>query len=247
MTINDTQLIKEMTKCQNYLHSWGNANQVSFDPNKESFHILHPKSKTSGSFTMLGITFDIQLKMEQGICEIAAKGHTRLSMLLRCRRFYSREYLLRLYKSLVLSGIEFATPALYHCSEYALRPLETIQERLSKELGFGEVKLLMQHSLAPFRCRRDIAMLGLLHRIMKGWAPNCFNKFIYSWSGPSYPRSLRAPHLRHNPQIHDPSDGTESRLMNRSIFGLIYAYNCLPQVVVDSCSISISQRHLQRA
>ena len=105
----------------------------------------------------------------------------------------------------------------------------------------------MQHSLAPLRCRRDIAMLGLLHRIMKGWAPTCFNEFIIASSGPSFPRGLRAPHLRYNRKIHDPSDGTESRLMSRSIFGLIYAYNCLPQVVVDSCSISIFQRHLQRA
>ena len=35
--------------------------------------------------------------------------------------------------------------------------------------------------------------------------------------------------------------------MSRSIFGLIYTYNCLPQIVVDSASISITQRHLHRA
>ena len=35
--------------------------------------------------------------------------------------------------------------------------------------------------------------------------------------------------------------------MSRSILGLIYTYSCLPQIVVDSASISISQRHLQRA
>ena len=107
--------------------------------------------------------------------------------------------------------------------------------------------LLLHHSLAPLRCRRDIAMLGLLQRVMMGWAPACFQQFIYASNGPSFPRSLRAPHLRHNRQINDPSDGTESRLMSRSIFSLIYTYNCLPQIVVDSSSISIFQRHLQRA
>ena len=181
--------MEAMGKCQNYLHAWGNANQICFDPNKESFHILHPKSKQSGSFRMLGINFDIQLKMEQAICEIAAQSHTRLSMLLRCRKFYDREYLLRLYKSFVLSGIEFATPALYHSSEYALRPLEKVQDRLLEELGFTEMDLLLHHSLAPLRCRRDIAMLGLLQRVMMGWAPACFQQSIYASSGPSFPRS----------------------------------------------------------
>ena len=115
-----------------------------------------------------------------------------------------------------------------------------------EELQIGEKEALLEYSLAPLRLRRDMAMLGLLHRINMGWAPSCLRKFIYAADGPSFPRSLRAPELRHSRQLNEVSDGTESRLFNRSVFGLVYTYNCLPQVVVDSTKVSIFQRHLQR-
>ena len=38
----DSDIQVEMRQCQDALHSWGSANQVVFDPAKESFHILHP-------------------------------------------------------------------------------------------------------------------------------------------------------------------------------------------------------------
>ena len=91
-----------------------------------------------------------------------------------------------------------------------------------------------------------MAMLGLLHRINLGIAPACLSKFIYRVHGPSFPRDLRAPGLRHCIQLNDVSDGSGSRLFERSIFGLIYTYNCLPQFVVDSLKIPVFQRHLQR-
>ena len=160
--------------------------------------------------------------------------------------FYPSNILLRLYKQFVLSGIEFATPAIYHATEFALRPLERVQRRILEELQYDEKEALLVHALAPLPSRRDMAMLGLLHRINLGMAPACLSEFIYRAHGPSFPRSLRAPGLRHSRQIHDVSDGSTSSLYERSIFGLIYTYNCLPQFVVDSVKIPISQRHLQR-
>ena len=126
----------------------GIANQVIFDPIKESFHILHPRYSSNDSFKMLGIKFDTQLKMDQSICEIAAQGHSRITMILRCRRFYPCKILLRLYKQFVLSGIEFATPTTYHANDYALSPLDRLQQRMLDELEYGEKEALLDHALA---------------------------------------------------------------------------------------------------
>ena len=167
-------------------------------------------------------------------------------MILRCRRFYPCKVLLRLYKQFVLSGIEFATPAIYHATDYALSPLERVQRRMLDELQYTEKDALLDHALAPLQCRRDMAMLGLLHRIIMGWAPACLQKFIYYADAPTFPRSYRAPDLRHNRQIHDVSSGSESRLFQRSIFKLVYTCNVLPQIVVDSRNVHIFQKHLQR-
>ena len=34
-------MLSDLRDAQRELHLWGQANQVSFDPKKESFHILH--------------------------------------------------------------------------------------------------------------------------------------------------------------------------------------------------------------
>lgn len=184
--------------------------------------------------------------MEQGICELAAQCHVRISTILRCRRFYDTRTLVRFYKSFVLSYIEFATPTMFHATRYALSPLDRIQNRLLGELEICEELALFEFSLAPLRSRRDIAMLGLIHRVSLNEAPSVFNEFIYASKSTNFPRSLRGANLRHNKKLHDPVTSTSSAMFNRSISGLIYAYNLLPQHVVDSRSVSIFQTYLQR-
>ena len=94
-------------------------------------------------------------------------------MIMWCRKFYPCNILLRLYKQFVLSGIGFATPAIYHATEFALAPLERVQHRILEELQYDEKEALLVHVLAPLRSRRDMVMLGLLHRINLGIAPAC--------------------------------------------------------------------------
>ena len=99
-------------------------------------------------------------------------------MILRVRRFYGKEVLLRFYKSFVLSYLEFGTRAVYYVTDYALSLLDRVQERILTELQISETDGICQYSLAPLRCRRDIAMLGLLHRINRTWARQVFGKFV---------------------------------------------------------------------
>ena len=53
-----------MDKCQEELHKWGEANQVSFDPMKESKHILSLTESDGASFKVLGLTWDTALSMK---------------------------------------------------------------------------------------------------------------------------------------------------------------------------------------
>ena len=62
-----------------------------------------------------------------------------------------------------------------------------------------------------------------------------------------FPGGYRERHLRHNRQLHDYEHGSDSRIFQRSIFGLVNAYNLLPQSVVDLKSTHLFQHHLQRA
>ena len=87
---------------QTTLHAWAAANQMTFDPSKESMHVLHRGDDAGGNFKILGCTYDTQLKMQSAFQEIAREGRWRLRVLLRPRRFYNMKQLLGLYKSHIL-------------------------------------------------------------------------------------------------------------------------------------------------
>ena len=61
-----------------------------------------------------------------------------------------------------------------------------------------------------------------------------------------FPRNLRDPERRHNRQTRDQNEACASRQYRRSIFRLIYAYNLLPQKVVDA-PMKLFQKYLQHA
>ena len=146
----------------------------------------------------------------------------------------------------MLSYLEFAIPAVYHATNFALAPLHRVQKRMLNELIISEKEALFDYSLAPLSCRRDMALMGLLHRINTKSAPKVFDEFIKPTTTCHFPRGLRDPDRRHNRQLYDPNEGIESRQFRRSIFRLVYAYNLLPQIVVD-CPVKIFQRYLQYA
>ena len=242
----DNDILSKLQECQRSLHSWGTANQVMFDPGKESFHILHPRKPYGDNFKMLGVTFDPKLMMDSAACEVAAEAGWRMRALLRCRRFYSKAELVRMYKAQVLSYIESSTPAIYHAPQFYLAPVDNIQQLFLNELEISSAEALLDYNLAPLTSRRDISMMGLLHRIVLGDAPEQFNKYIRLQSAAAYPRGWAFRIPRHNCQLFDPVDGTHSRIMERSVFGLIHSYNMLPQRVVDAKTVSEFQSRLQR-
>ena len=131
------------------------------------------------------------------------------------------------YKSQILSYLESGTPALYHSTPSVLAQLDRIQDHLLNELGLTAEAALLQHNLAPLATRRDVSMLGMLHKITLGIAPRQFLQFICPQPLPNTPRGWRLQACRHTKQLLDPIDGTHSKLMFRSVYGLIYTNNLL--------------------
>ena len=89
-------------------------------------------------------------------------------------------------------------------------------------------------------------MLGLIHRTVLGKGPPQFKDFFFGETRPHFPRSLRSEALRHNRQLQDPIGADASNALGRSVLGMIYTYNVLPQGVVDCASVSGFQRSLQK-
>ena len=151
-------------ECQRELHKWGASNRVVFDPGKESVHVVSTTSPEGGNFTILGVEFDPKLVMRDAVTDLVTHCRWKLQQLLRGRRYFSVKATVQLYKAHLLSFLEYRTPALYHASPSVLAPLDQLQRHLLHELGLTEEDALVHFALAPLQVRRDVAMLGVVHR-----------------------------------------------------------------------------------
>ena len=129
-----------------------------------------------------------------------------------------------------MSYLEYRTPAIYHATRAILRRLDTVQTRFLKVIGVDEVTALNKFHLAPLTTRRDIAMLGLIHRTAMGKGPAQFKEFF-----------KRDPHSK---VLHDPRSDCNAPITKRSALGLVAIYNMLPPRVLRSKTVSAFQKKL---
>ena len=227
----NTIIKTSLDMCQQELRKWGAANQVAFDAGKGRQHIISLSDPIGGEFEMLGVIFDTALSMSAAISELVSAAGWKLRTLIRTRRFYSEADLVILYKAHLLSFLEYRTPAIYHATRALLRRLDAVQSGFLRDIGIDEVTALVRFHLAPLSTRRDIAMLGLIHRTAMGKGPpqfqDCFRKA-------SDGRSLL-----------DPRRDSTSPLIKRSALGLVAVYNMLPPRLLSARSVSAFQRSLQ--
>ena len=148
--------------------------------------------------------------------------------------------------------IEYRTAAIYHACDSALESLDHVQDKLLEAAGASKVDVVLKLNLAPLAARRDIALLGLIHRTVLGGGPNHFKKFF----------KLAGPHEgahagRHRLQLIEDNSGhwtdfafpgsRPAEYIRRSMFGLVGIYNRLPAEVVEAAStVGTFQSGLQR-
>ena len=250
-TTTEAQARAALRRCQTSLHRWGAANKVTFDPGKESFHAIHRTRSFGDNFKILGVLFDCQLTMRSAAQEIAREAGWKAKALLRCRRFYSQGELVKLYKAQVLSFIESRTPAIHHAAPSVLDAIDRVQRRFLREVGLSEIDALIRHRLAPLSARRDIAMLGLVHRVSHGRAPGPLVDLL-SAGPPQHVRPAEASVTRGILRRHDRqmpeyiSRGGHTETLRRSCFGLITVWNLLPPEVANAKRTKTCQKLLQK-
>ena len=188
--LSNEVLMEEMSDCQATLHKWGRANKVQFDAGKESMHILHQRKPEGDGFEMFGVKFDTKLRMELQVQSLVNRCRWKLKTLLRTRRYFTEEQLVQQYKMHILPFLEFCTPAVYHATATALAPLNKLQTTFLKELGLTPLEALRKYKLAPLETRRDIALLGVVHRTVLKQGPPQFQRWFRPAECTSFSLSL---------------------------------------------------------
>ena len=66
----------------------------------------------------------------------------------------------------------------YHATRKVLQQRGDIQKNFLRQISIDERTSLLEFNLAPLRTRRDIAMLGLVHRTVLGKGPVHFKEIF---------------------------------------------------------------------
>lgn len=244
----DDTIRADLRKCQEKLHTWGRAHQVEFDASKESEHILATCGRGVGkNFKLLGAVFDVGLIMADCISDLVSSCSWKIASILRTRRYFPISDLISIYKTKILSFIEARTPAIYHACSTHLQKLDAVQTRFLRDLGLSEKQALINFNLAPLSTRRDVAMMGLIHRTVLGKGPPHFREFFRPAPPGRERQQTRRSCLRHNQQLQQIQNNARPYLeiMKRSALGLASVYNLLPQCFVDAETVSKFQSKLQ--
>jgi hypothetical protein len=178
------------------------------------------------------VVFDDNLKMEAAVDQVVKDASWKMKTLLRTQKFYTDAELVILYKAHLLGFVEYRTAAIYHALRSVLRRLDNVQTRFLRDAGVDDVTALMEFNLAPLSMRRDIAMLGMIHRAALGQGPPQLRQFFRRRPG-----SL---------MLADPNDGTTRHpLIKRSAWGLLPVYNRLGSGAHSIASVKDFQFFLQ--
>ena len=99
-----------------------------------------------------------------------------------------------------------------------------------------DLEAISDYRLAPLNSRRDMAMLGLIHRTVIGEGPDQFKKYFVRESESRHPDG-RENQRRHDKQLISYRKGKFLDIMATSALGLIDVYNLLPQATVDADTV----------
>ena len=81
-------ILSDIGEVQADLHRWGRANQIAFDPGKESKHILCKQHPYGNSFKILGIVFDTKLLVTKAVDDVLNNVRWRVAILNRIKHMY---------------------------------------------------------------------------------------------------------------------------------------------------------------
>ena len=227
---SDDAIFDALKGCQEAVHGWGASNRVSFDKEKEEFCILHHISGSGADFRLLGPVIDSKLTMHSAVYKVASKARPKLYALLRTRRFYSNVDLILQFKVHILPILESVIGAIYHATPIILAQIDRIKEHFLKEIDLSFATAFLKFNFAPLQLRRDIAMLGVLHKCTLGIAHPSL-AYMFPAASPTQTQTryyTRLGSRRHNKQILDRCQSDQLEFFRRSLFGLVGVYNLLP-------------------
>ena len=242
LAISNENLTRTMQCCRADVHKWGRVNRVTFDADKEHIVVIHPILAHGDPFKLLGCLVDFKLQMHQAMDAILAQIRPKVKSILRTRTHYDISSMIGQFKTHIWGLMEIHNDAIFHAASSALAKIDHVQQHFLDELGISDGEAFLRFNFASPLLRRNIGILGLLHKRVLGKGHPIFQRLL------PFHRdvfgSLRP--AEHNRQLygHILEVNRQYNLHDRSIFSMVYVYNRLSQNVVEENSVKIFQSRL---
>jgi len=236
VSVSNRDVLKDMELTQKKVHRWGDINRVEMDAEKEHTMVIHPLHGEGPDFKLLGCRADVKLTMLPHIEYILQLARPKIKAMLRTRGMYDQASMLMQYKTHIWSIIEHHSASIRHACASSLARLDSLQRGFLNEMDMTEDAAFIFHNFAPPTLRRDIGMLGFLHKRVLGHCHPALTKFL--------PMALGAGWHDKPLQSFDHLCPYRRELFHRSLFGMIHVYNRLPQYIVDLPTVQSFQKEL---
>ena len=133
---------------------------------------------------------------------------------------------------------------LFHAARSLLKKLDGAQDHYLRELDLSPAQAFLDFNFAPAALRRDVAVLGVLHKRVIGKCHPSYNRLL-PWRSDRFPEPRELGHSKQL-YVHSVEVSNHQAIFNRSIFGMVTIYNDLPQDVVDATSVGALQHKLMQ-
>ena len=137
------------------------------------------------------------------------------------------------YKIHILGILESVTAGIYHAGVSVLAPLDRLQTTFVHNFNIDVTEAFMRYNLAPLALRRDIAMLGFLHKCNMPDAPAHMKRLLPGRTGKRLWNILSF-----NRRVFHPD------LAKKSKFNSTTVYNALPHYTRSLESVQEFQHEL---
>ena len=170
---------------------------------------------------------DLDLPMHSAIDQLLAKIRPKTKAILRTRAYYQPAELLNQYKTHVWSLVEFHCGGYFHASDTLLKKIAHNQKQFLHEIGVTTAQAFLDYNFAPTELRRNIAILGLLHKRVLGLCHPSFERLL-AWYTQRFETGRG---FGHNKQLYGQwlESTQQTALFNKSVFCMVDIYNNLPQ------------------
>ena len=126
-----------------------------------------------------------------------------------------------------------------HAIQSELDRFDSMQRGFLHAIHLNDRVAFLEYNFAPRSTRRDISMLGLIHKRVLGLAHPAYSVLL-----PFYNGSVQARYHLKSIDNRRPRITHYRELYNRSIFGYVDTSNRLPQYIVDCKSVKDFQHGL---